>query len=429
MWEDNRGKKILVNILLVLLILIVMGGLGYFMLKVRAENRAHDEELSEIYVQQQQQQTEARQESLTAIDAEYQKDMQTVADYMPGIVVWGDNTTAAVSGMLNYPFVLQTYLNTYLCDIYDFSSTIENARDYARLDWSKYTLKIPVVNMASGKESTYTIMGRAGVDPYVLSEDLVLPAAVEDVDIHFTSTEGKIVTPLTGGDMGVNNVRIGGIEGKLSLNAEEYNKSGRFQYFFTRLEPGQEVTIPTGTAIETAAENLYKDYVHVILIGMYGDYDNADDLVRQVKTLLARQTQNSERFIVLGPYTHYIHASSTSAMNAVDNAMLQAFGTRYISIRKYLIGDGYTDAGISPTSEDKYYIAQEMVPPSFRATSHSEELNSLAHRLIGKLVYTRMENLGYFDEIKTELNLTETTKQIIKDDPQYFENIIKNTLK
>ena len=40
-----------------------------------------------------------------------------------------------------------------------------------------------------------------------------------------------------------------------------------------------------------------------------------------------------------------------------------------------------------------------------------------------------MENLGYFDEVKTELNLAETTKQIIKDDPQYFENIIKNILK
>ena len=56
MWEDNRGKRILVNILLVLLILIVVGALGYFSLKVRAENRAHDEELSEIYIQQQQQQ-------------------------------------------------------------------------------------------------------------------------------------------------------------------------------------------------------------------------------------------------------------------------------------------------------------------------------------------------------------------------------------
>jgi hypothetical protein len=40
-----------------------------------------------------------------------------------------------------------------------------------------------------------------------------------------------------------------------------------------------------------------------------------------------------------------------------------------------------------------------------------------------------MDSLGYFNEIKEELNLTETTKQIIKEDPQYFESIIKNILK
>ena len=116
-------------------------------------------------------------------------------------------------------------------------------------------------------------------------------------------------------------------------------------------------------------------------------------------------------------------------MDEVDSAMVSAFGNRYISIRRYLIGDGYTDAGISPTKEDDYYITQEIVPPSFKVASHSEELNSLAHKLIGKMIYTRMDSLGYFDEIKQELNLTETTKEIIKDNPSYFESIIKNVLK
>ena len=40
-----------------------------------------------------------------------------------------------------------------------------------------------------------------------------------------------------------------------------------------------------------------------------------------------------------------------------------------------------------------------------------------------------MDNLGYFDEIKRDLNLTEVTKQIIKDNPGYFEAIINNALK
>ena len=429
MWENDRKKRILVNILLVILIIAVIGVLGFFLLRVRAENQAHDEELSKIYVEQQRQQSEARQESLAAIDDKYQKQMQTVAEFIPGIVVWGDNTTAAVSGMLNYPYVLQTYINTYLCDIYDFSSTIENALDYTRLDWNKYKFSIPVVNMASGKESSYTILGRAGVDPYVTDRDFVIPEDTTPVDISFTSSEGKTVTPLTSGDEGVNNVFVAGVEGKLSLNTEAYAYNGIANYTFTRLVPGSELEVPAGTVVNTASEDLYKDYIHVVLIGMYGEYDSAEDLVQQVKALLSRQARNPERFIVLGPYTHNIYSYSSSSMEAVDNAMLQAFGNRYISIRKYLIGDGYTDAGITPTSEDQYYISQEIVPPSFKVASHSEELNSLAHKLIGKLVYTRMDSLGYFDEIKSELNLTETTKQIIKDNPGYFDAIIKNVLK
>ena len=108
--------------------------------------------------------------------------------------------------------------------------------------------------------------------------------------------------------------------------------------------------------------------------------------------------------------------------------MLQAFGNRYISIRKYLAGDGYADAGIEPTGEDKYYISQNIVPPSFKVSSHSEELNSRAHKLIGKLVFNRMQSLGFFDEINDELNISETTKRILKDDPSYFERIISNVL-
>jgi hypothetical protein len=428
MWENDNRKRLIINILICVVIIAVVAGLGFFMLRVHKETQAHDEELAQMYVQQREEQSEARVESVNSIDVEYQKQMDTVARYVPGIVCWGDNTTAAVSGMLNYPYALQTYINTYLCDIYDFSSTIPNALDYTRLDWKKYKLNIPVENMATGKESTYTVLGRAGAIPYVLAEDLEVPENPEPIRIYFTSEGGQYVTPLTGGDLKFNNIVIDGIEGTLAREGEYYY-NGYPSYTFTRATAGQAQTIPKGTRLQIASENLYKNYIHVVMIGMYGEYVSTDDLVNQIKTLLARQTQNSDRFIVLGPYSHDIFMSGNATMNNIDDAMMEAFGNRYISIRKYLIGDGYTDAGIGASGEDVYYINQEMVPPSFRVASHNEELNSLAHKLIGKLVYTRMDSLGYFDEIKDSLNLTETTKEIIKNNPGYFESIINNTLK
>ena len=287
MWENTKKKRIILNIFLGLLIVAVVAVLGYFVMQIQAENRAHDEELSKIYEQQQRQQSEARQESVSAIDEQYARQMETVQQYVPGIVCWGDNTTAAVSGSLNYPYVLQTYINTYMCDIYDFSSTVENALDFARLDWSKYKLSIPVVNMASGKESTYTIMGRAGVDPYITYQDITIPAGSTPVSIVLTSMEGKNVTPLTGGDLGVNPVVIAGIEGQLRLNMEDYAYNGTLHYTFTRLTPGEETFIPAGTVVKTSSEDLYKNYIHVVLIGMYGEYSSADDLVQQFLSTVA----------------------------------------------------------------------------------------------------------------------------------------------
>ena len=109
--------------------------------------------------------------------------------------------------------------------------------------------------------------------------------------------------------------------------------------------------------------------------------------------------------------------------------MMQAFGNRYINVRKYLCEDGLADAGITPTVQDRSRLASGLVPASFLATSGSQELNGKAYMLIGKLVYSRMESLGYFSEVFDELGITETTKQILKEDPTYFERILKNSLK
>ena len=429
MWETKRTKTVVINILLILFIIVIVGGLVMGMRYVSRISATQDAQLSEIYSQQKQEQNAARVESVNAIQEEYEKDMRTVAQYVPGVVCWGDETTAGTSGYLNFPYVLQTYINTYLCDIYNFASSIENAAEFSRLKWDDYKVNIPVVNMGVGKESTYTILGRSGAIPYVTREDFVIPADTEPVGLLLLSETGKTVTPLIGGNAGVNNVTINGVEGVLTIDSDYYYHNGYCNYYFTRLTPGEEIAVPAGTVVKTAASDLYKDYIHVVFIGTYGEYEGAEDLVNQVKTLLSRQAQNPERFIVLGPYTDNLYTMSHYELNAIDAAMTQAFGNRYISIRRYLLGNGYIDSGLSPTGVDEYYIGNDIVPPSFRVSSDSMELNSISHKLIGKLIYTRMESLGYFDEIKDELNLTETTKQILKDNPSYFDTMINTILK
>ena len=431
MWEDNRKKTIIKNLILALLILILVTGLVYAMLNVRRETEAHDAELSAIQIQQQKQQDEARQESVSVIDAEYEKDLQTIASYMPGIVCWGDAVTLGSSGSVAYPYVLQKYIDTYICDIYDFRSTIENAEDFSRLKWDDYKVSIPVVNMGAGKEDSSTVLGRSGAVPYVVESDFEIPAEAEPVPLSICSQNGRSVTLLIGGSAGVNNVVINGVEGTLSMDSELYNKKDIASYMFTRTQPGEAVSVSSGTVVQTAVSNMYKDYIHIVCIGTYGGYDkDADVLVQQTKELLARQTQNSDRYLVLGVYSFEGLTGANYQLRTIDTAMMQAFGDRYVNIRMYLCGDGMADAGITTqTSGDRVALYNYAVPASFLSANHGIDLNAKAQKLIGKLIFNRMENLGFFDEIYSELNIPETTKLILKDDPSYFNTMIENALK
>ena len=430
MWENEYRKALIRNIILALLIVAICVGLVYAMLQVRERTEAEDALLIEAYGQRQEEQTLARQEGINNIEAEYQKDMQTVADYLPGIVCWGDSITAGSSGNVSYPYVLQKYIDAYICDIYDFRLSVENADEYSRLKWDDYVVDIPVVNMGAGPENVATVLGRAGVVPFAVAADMLIPADTTPVEVKLLSLQGKEVNPLTGGNAGVNNVVINGIEGVLSL-VSNGNYWGGNSYYFTRTQPGAESYVPMGSVVSTAATDMYKDYIHVVCIGTYGGYANADDLVLQTKTLLSRQLKNPERFIVLGICSDgsgYWNMSSSWNLDKIDSAMMQAFGNKYINVRKYLVQDGLSDAGINPTKEDENNISYGIVPESLRSAANTADLNGKAYTLIGKLVYERMESLGYFDEIKQELYIDETVKQLLKEDPDYLKNVIENSL-
>ena len=395
------------------------------MIAVKKQIDAEDALLKAESDNQRQELSVARQENLDAITLAYEADMETVKTYLPGIVCWGDSLTAGSSGNVSYPSTLQKYINTYLCDIYDFRSTIENAQDYSRLDWDEYTVSIPVVNMGAGKEDSATILGRSGVTPYVVGADFDIPAGTDSVAITLQSADGKSVSPLTAGNAGVNPVTIDGVEGTITLVSEGQGW-GLTSYQFTRLEAGEPVSVAKGTQITTACADEYRDYVHIVWLGTYGDFTNPEKLVSDTRQLLSRQANNPDRYLVLGPCT--IRGSWTNAdtatLNAIDSAMLQAFGNHYINVRKYLMVDGLTDAKITASKDEQLVIQQGRVPTSFRSNASGADLNGTAYKLIGKLVYERMESLGYFDEIRQELGLDKTTQEILKTDPKYFETIL-----
>lgn len=422
MWEMERKKTIIRNVIIFLVLVLVSVGLVLAMLSVRKQNKEEDALLSTEKASQSVEISNVRQENLGLLQQTYEKDLEAVAQYLPGIVCWGDSLTAGSSGNVSYPQTLQKYINTYLCDIYDIRVSLDNPDAYSRVNWEDYKIPIPVVNMGAGQEDAATVLGRAGVVPYVINKDFVIPAGLESVTVSIVSEDGKTVAPLTAGSAGVNPVTIAGVEGTLvrTTNAQGW---GLAHYEFTRLEPGEETPVAKGTEVVTAVKEEYRDYVHIVWLGTYGEYGTPEKLVNDTKALLQRQNINNDRFLVIGPCTVRGTWStiSTVSLNAIDTAMLQAFGDHYINLRKYLIEDGMRDAKI--TTKDT--AAAGTVPMAFRSNAGGADMNGVAYELIGKLVYERMEALGYFDEVREELNLNKITQEILKTDPTYFETQLK----
>ena len=420
MWKNERKKTIILNCIVGVLLVVAAAGLLYALNQAKNQIAAEDAQLKVDRTNQMQELSDARQENLEALQQEYEKDMETVAQYLPGIVCWGDSLTAGSSGNVSYPQTLQKLINGYLCDIYDLRYSISNPDGYTRVNWEDYSFCVPVVNMGAGQDDLATTLGRVGVLPYVVKKDFVIPAGTESVSIFLEAQDARTVAPLTAGNAGVNPVIIAGVEGTLTrVSAQLWGQSN---YEFTRLEPGEETTVTKGTEILTACRNEYKDYIHIVWLGTYGDYRSPEKLVNDVKALLARQAKNPDRYLVIGPCTTggTWKTINTTALNSIDTAMMQAFGSHYINLRKYLIEDGLRDAGLTSTG----YAVPGQVPSAFRSNAGGADMNSVAYRLIGKLVYNRMDQLGYFDEVREELNLDLITQELLKSDPNYFDNLL-----
>lgn len=422
MWGNERKKIIIRNVVIFLLLVLVTSGLLVAMNSVRKQIAEEDAVLSAERTNQRQELNDARQENLDVLRQTYEKDLETVAQYLPGIVCWGDSLTAGSSGNVSYPLTLQKCINTYLCDIYDIRYSLDNPEAYSRVNWEDYQIAVPVVNMGAGQEDAATVLGRAGVVPYVINEDFVIPGGKESVSVSIVSEDGRTVSPLTAGSVGVNPVTIAGVEGTL-VRTSDVQGWDQVLYQFTRLEEGTETPVAKGTEVVTSCKDEYRDYIHIVWLGTYGEYDTPEKLVSDTKALLQRQNINGNRFLVIGPCTTKgtWGTISVTALNAIDTAMLQAFGDHYINLRKYLIEDGLRDAGLSSSGKD----TPGTVPVAFRSNAGGADMNGVAYQLIGKLVYERMNALGYFDEVRTELNLDKITQEILKSDPEYFETQLK----
>lgn len=323
---------------------------------------------------------------------------QVFEEYLPGIVCWGDSLTAGAGGDgTTYPHVLETLIRDNVISSIDMKKVTNDG--YIR-SYLKPRLKVPVINMGVGGENTNTILGRNGGIPFVLSSDLQIPAGKVSVRISFESQNGRAVAPLRQGKAGMESVTIDDCEGTISIEQESY-KSEEFEYYFTRNKPGTIQTAKAGTTIVTTGSQENRNYIPVIFIGQNRGYEDIEDLIYQQRAIINHQSGNPlERYIIVG-----LHTGTLADRAELETAMTAEYGERYINLREYMSTQGLTDAGLEATEEDMQMMENGMTPVSLLVDG--VHFNAAGYELIGKLIYTRMDKLGYFSECREAIEKME----------------------
>lgn len=341
------------------------------------------------------------EEEISQLNIRHAEALSVIADKLPGIVCWGDSLTSGPGGnAMSYPLALGNRVTQEITNTYDpLVSLSDEAKALVAAD--DYKISVPVVNMGVGGETTYTILARNGAIPFVTASAITIPAGKTPVSISLRSQDGHQVDPLLQGTAGMEYVTISGVRGVIT------NTSG---YKFTRSEAGDRVSVPAGTEVVTAGSENYRDYATVIYIGQnnnrYGtstnykstDYDYAD-LVRQQRAIIDHQTANNDKFVIVG-----LHMAEPRYRTALENYMQAEYGDKFLNLRKYLCTSSMDDAGLTPTQNDIWRMQAGYAPLSLM-TGDLLHFNSKGYELIGNLVYDKMEQLGYFDEVFTALGI------------------------
>lgn len=321
--------------------------------------------------------------SATNLDMARDNLQKTIDEYIPGIVCWGDSLTLGAGSPVAYPDMLLQMINEEIL--------------------AGTGCEIPVVNMGIGGESSATIAARACGMPMITVSDITIPAECVNVLINFRNTEGQIVEPMLYGTAGVEYVEICGVKGTFEFLPDVAGQSGgNYLYYFKRSEPGEPVTVPAGTQILTKGYQQYKDYLPIIFMGENGGFSDSAQLIRQQQSIAAAG-ENKGRYLVIGI------TSGTAAERAQLEADMQAqYGNRYLNARAIMSAEGAAIAEIETTIFDQWMTDEGKVPG--RLLSDSVHFNEAGYRALAKVIFNRLGELGYFDEVTEAADLLRSLK-------------------
>lgn len=280
---------------------------------------------------------------------------------LPGLVAWGDSLTAGAGGEgTTFPLVVEEMVK-------------ENA------------LETPVMNMGVGGETSSTIVGRAGSIPYAV-EAFTIPGDSTAVKVSFKSSNGHDVAPLKQGDK-LNPVYIAGVEGSILIDKATLDREVP-DYYFTRHEGGRESVVERGTKIIPAHVVELEDHLSIIFIGTNGGYDDHQELIDQIDSIVDSST--SDRYLVMG-----LTVGNAESQLPLETVLAEKYAEKFFNTRAYIVQNGGDLADKAPGDADKAALEIGAIPPSLLIDD--VHFTRVGYEVIGVGVYNKLRDLGYLD--------------------------------
>lgn len=237
-----------------------------------------------------------------------------------------------------------------------------------------------VLNQGVGGETAPEIAGRLGAAPVTVTvPGGSIPATGPVTVVPSPSIPTAQGVPIWG--------RLAGIPGVLTLSGGTIT--------FTRSEAGSGSTAVSGalTFVPDLAGPL-SYYSRLIWVGRNG-VGGGNMQVAPAARALADQCRTG-RYLVLSVINGTGEGTGTSGhsnVTIINGTLIDAFGDRYLDIRRHLIDNGLSLAGITPTTQDNADVAADTVPVSLR--TDNIHLTAAGYTVVANAVRTKLQALGW----------------------------------
>ncbi|MGN0512702.1 MAG: hypothetical protein ACI4GD_00390 [Lachnospiraceae bacterium] len=304
---------------------------------------------------------------------------------MPHIVCCGDSLTEGIGGNgVNYPDVLNSKIQKYIAERIEASDLEENEKQLLLDEIFEYEID----NKGEAGESSISIVARCGGIPIITTANTEFDTLQKKMKIDFLTIDGKSVEPWHSYDEEYPiNVSIGGIEGALFFDTDEYS------YFFSRDVVGKKQSIPAGTQI-IPYDAVGKDDVVVIWMGQNGGYDTFEELIEQQKSLIPEDKLKEGMYLILG-----LTSGTQQERASLEAALENEYGKNFINLRQELSGERVKEFVSEISKEDEELMKTGHVPQCLRAPEDMVHLNEYGYEMVAQIVFERMLELDFFRDI------------------------------